>query len=196
MKIATASDVQQLLEQRGGDPRRAASSELPNLQKRISGVSDVLRNDLPDHAARRAGAHAARPHNAFVRTTTTGYHGSFDAPIKRNSLNSARVIQYRKRHPNCTATPFYDHDPDATHPDQKHRIVPGGWQAHGVQDWEDAAGCARSSCFMTHRAIFATPGTVRGRCGCVSIAPTMAHHEQVAFRISHQLHHFGMESGL
>ena len=47
------------------------------------------------------------------------YHWDLDDPRGKEFLEFAqRVMQYRKQHPNLHRYAFYDHDPEAQHPDK------------------------------------------------------------------------------
>jgi len=119
------------------------------------------------------------------------YHWDLDAP-KQGFLEFAqRVIRYRKQHPNFHRSTFYDHDPDAKHPDKNIVWFRADGKRMESKDWEDGGWMRTLGMFMNGMA-----SEIRDAGGqCAEDADFLlllnGHHEPVAFRISHELYHAG-----
>ena len=119
------------------------------------------------------------------------YHWSLDAPKAQFLEFAQRVIQYRKNHPNFHRNAFYDHDPDAKHPDKNIVWFRADGKRMEGKDWEDGGWMRTLGMFMNGMAPEIRDG--HGQC-CDDwdfLLLLNAHHEPVAFRISHELYHAG-----
>jgi glycogen operon protein len=119
------------------------------------------------------------------------YHWSLDAPKAQFLEFAQRVIQYRKNHPNFHRNAFYDHDPDAKHPDKNIVWFRADGKRMEGKDWEDGGWMRTLGMFMNGMA--PEIRDARGQC-CDDwdfLLLLNAHHEPVAFRISHELYHAG-----
>jgi len=119
------------------------------------------------------------------------YHWDLNA-AKASFLDFAqRVIQYRKKHPNFHRATFYDHDPDAKHPDKNIVWFRADGKRMESRDWEDGGWMRTLGMFMNGMA-----SEIRDAQGQYAedrdfLLLLNAHHEPVAFRISHELYHAG-----
>jgi isoamylase len=119
------------------------------------------------------------------------YHWSLDAPKTQFLEFAQRVIQYRKNHPNFHRNAFYDHDPDAKHPDKNIVWFRADGKHMEGKDWEDGGWMRTLGMFMNGMA--PEIRDAHGQC-CDDwdfLLLLNAHHEPVAFRISHELYHAG-----
>jgi isoamylase len=119
------------------------------------------------------------------------YHWSLDAPKAQFLEFAQRVIQYRKSHPNFHRNAFYDHDPDAKHPDKNIVWFRADGKRMEGKDWEDGGWMRTLGMFMNGMA--PEIRDARGQC-CDDwdfLLLLNAHHEPVSFRISHELYHAG-----
>jgi len=119
------------------------------------------------------------------------YHWSLDAPKAQFLEFAQRVIQYRKNHPNFHRNAFYDHDPDAKHPDKNIVWFRADGKRMEGKDWEDGGWMRTLGMFMNGMA--PEIRDAHGQC-CDDwdfLLLLNAHHEPVAFRISHELYHGG-----
>jgi isoamylase len=119
------------------------------------------------------------------------YHWSLDAPKAQFLEFAQRVIQYRKSHPNFHRNAFYDHDPDAKHPDKNIVWFRADGKHMEGKDWEDGGWMRTLGMFMNGMA--PEIRDAHGQC-CDDwdfLLLLNAHHEPVAFRISHELYHAG-----
>jgi isoamylase len=119
------------------------------------------------------------------------YHWDLDAPKAQFLEFAQRVIHYRKQHPNLHRYAFYDHDPDAKHPDKNIVWFRADGKRMEGKDWEDGGWMRTLGMFMNGTA----PEIRDARGECNDDADFLwllnAHHEPVAFRISHELYHAG-----
>jgi glycogen operon protein len=119
------------------------------------------------------------------------YHWDLDA-AKTGFLEFAqRVMLYRKRHPNFHRSAFYDDDPDAKHPERNIVWFRADGKLMEGKDWEDGGWMRTLGMFMNGTA--PEIRDAKGQCAEDSdfLLLLNAHHEPVAFRISHQLYHAG-----
>jgi isoamylase len=119
------------------------------------------------------------------------YHWSLDAPKAQFLEFAQRVIQYRKSHPNFHRNAFYDHDPDAKHPDKNIVWFRADGKRMEGKDWEDGGWMRTLGMFMNGMA--PEIRDARGQC-CDDwdfLLLLNAHHEPVSFRISHEIYHAG-----
>jgi isoamylase len=119
------------------------------------------------------------------------YHWDLDE-AKASFLEFAqRVIHYRKKHPNFHRAAFYDPDPDAKHPDKNIVWFRADGKRMAGKDWEDGGWMRTLGMFMNGMAPEIRDAD--GRCAedMDFLLLLNAHHEPVAFRISHELYHAG-----
>jgi isoamylase len=119
------------------------------------------------------------------------YHWSLDAPKAQFLEFAQRVIQYRKNHPNFHRNAFYDHDAEAKHPDKNIVWFRADGKRMEGKDWEDGGWMRTLGMFMNGMA-----PEIRDAHGQICddwdfLLLFNAHHEPVAFRISHELYHAG-----
>jgi isoamylase len=102
-----------------------------------------------------------------------------------------RIVQYRKSHPNFHRNAFYDHDPDAKHPDKNIVWFRADGKRMGPKDWEDGGWMRTLGMFLNGEApeIRDSSGQCCGDWDFLLLLN--AHHEAVSFRISHELYHSG-----
>jgi isoamylase len=102
-----------------------------------------------------------------------------------------RVIRYRKKHPNFHRDAFYDHDPDAKHPDKNIVWFRADGKRMESKDWEDGGWMRTLGMFMNGAA--PEIRDAQGQCAEDTdfLMLLNAHHEPIAFRISHELYHWG-----
>jgi glycogen operon protein len=111
---------------------------------------------------------------------------------RRGFLDFAkRVNAYRKQHPNFHRYAFYDHDPDAVHPEKNIVWFRADGKRMEAKDWEDGGWMRTLGMYLNGMA-----PEIRNSAGeCAQdndfLLLLNAHHEPVAFRISYQLHHSG-----
>jgi glycogen operon protein len=111
---------------------------------------------------------------------------------RRGFLNFAeRVNAYRKQHPNVHRYAFYDHDPDAVHPEKNIVWFRADGKRMEAKDWEDGGWMRTLGMYLN-----GTAPEIRNSAGdCAQdndfLLLLNAHHEPVSFRISYQLHHSG-----
>ena len=119
------------------------------------------------------------------------YHWDLDAPKKAFFDFAQRVIKYRKQHPNFHRGLFYDHDPDAKHPDKNIVWFRADGKRMESKDWEDGGWMRTLGMFMNGAA--SEIRDAHGQCAEDTdfLLLLNAHHEPVAFRISHELYHAG-----
>jgi glycogen operon protein len=102
-----------------------------------------------------------------------------------------RVILYRKSHPNFHRHAFYDHDPDALHPEKNIVWFRADGKRMEAKDWEDGGWMRTLGMFLNGMA----PEIRDSEAHCVEDKDFLlllnAHHEPVAFRISYELYHAG-----
>jgi len=119
------------------------------------------------------------------------YQWDLDA-AKASFLDFAqRVIHYRKKHPNFHRAAFYDPDPDAKHPDKNIIWFRADGKRMESKDWEDGGWMRTMGMFMNGMA--PEIRDAQGQCADDTdfLLLLNAHHEPVAFRISHELYHAG-----
>jgi isoamylase len=119
------------------------------------------------------------------------YHWNLDASQAQFLEFAQRVVQYRKQHPNFHRNSFYDGDPDAKHPDKNVVWFRADGKRMEASDWEDGGWMRTLGMFMN-----GTAPEIRDSQGqCAEDTDFLlllnAHHEAVAFRISHELYHGG-----
>jgi len=118
-------------------------------------------------------------------------HWDLDAPRTEFLEFARRVIQYRKQHPNFHRQSFYDHDPDATHPEKNIVWFRADGKRMNAKDWEDGGWMRTLGMFLNGTAPEIRDSTDQ----CIADADFLlllnAHHESVAFRISYELYHAG-----
>jgi glycogen operon protein len=119
------------------------------------------------------------------------YHWDLDARRAQFLEFAQRVVRYRKNHPNFHRFAFYDDDPDAIHPDRNIVWFRADGKRMEAKDWEDGGWMRTLGMFMNGTA--SEIRDAHGQC-CDDwdfLLLLNAHHEPVAFRISHELHHGG-----
>jgi isoamylase len=119
------------------------------------------------------------------------YHWDLDGPKTAFLEFAQRVVRYRKQHPNFHRSTFYDHDPDAKHPDKNIVWFRADGKRMEGKDWEDGGWMRTLGMFMN-----GTASEIRDDHGqCAEDTDFLlllnGHHEPVAFRISHELYHGG-----
>jgi glycogen operon protein len=104
---------------------------------------------------------------------------------------AARVVHYRKQHPNLHRYAFYANDPDAVHPDKNIVWYRADGKRMEAKDWDDGGWMRTLGMYLNGTA--PELRDERGRCALDKdfLLLLNAHHEPVAFRISYQLHHTG-----
>jgi isoamylase len=119
------------------------------------------------------------------------YHWDLDPPRAQILEFAQRVIHYRKKHPNFHRFAFYDADPDAKHPDKNIVWFRADGKRMEEKDWEDGGWMRTLGMFMNGTA--SEIRDAHGQCTDDSdfLLLLNAHHEPVAFRISHELYHAG-----
>ncbi len=130
--------------------------------------------------------------NAYCQDSELSwYHWELDER-RRGFLGFARrVVQYRKKHPNFHRYAFYDHDPDATHPDKNIVWFRADGKRMNSKDWENGGWMRTLGMFLN-----GTAPEIRDSGGeCAEDSDFLlllnAHHEPVPFRISYELYHAG-----
>jgi isoamylase len=119
------------------------------------------------------------------------YHWDLN-PTKTEFLEFARrIVRYRKAHPNFHRNAFYDHDPDAKHPDKNIVWFRADGKRMEPKDWEDGGWMRTLGMFLNGEAPEIRDS--QGRCAgdWDFLLLLNAHHEAVSFRISHELYHSG-----
>ncbi len=119
------------------------------------------------------------------------YHWDLN-PTKKAFLEFARrIVRYRKAHPNFHRNAFYDHDPDAKHPDKNIVWFRADGKRMEPKDWEDGGWMRTLGMFLNGEAPEIRDS--QGRCArdWDFLLLLNAHHEAVSFRISHELYHSG-----
>jgi isoamylase len=119
------------------------------------------------------------------------YHWDLDGRAKEFLEFAQRVMQYRKQHPNLHRYAFYDHDPEAQHPDKNIVWFRADGKRMQPKDWEDGGWMRTLGMFLNGRA----PEIRDNEGRCTEDADFLlllnAHHEPVSFRISHELYPSG-----
>ena len=119
------------------------------------------------------------------------YHWDLN-PAQTEFLEFARrIVRYRKAHPNFHRNAFYDHDPDAKHPDKNIVWFRADGKRMEPKDWEDGGWMRTLGMFLNGEAPEIRDS--QGRCAgdWDFLLLLNAHHEAVSFRISHELYHSG-----
>jgi len=119
------------------------------------------------------------------------YHWELNSKQTEFLEFARRIVQYRKSHPNFHRYAFYDHDPDAKHPDKNIVWFRADGKRMGPKDWEDGGWMRTLGMFLNGEAPEIRDS--RGQC-CGDwdfLLLLNAHHEAVSFRISHELYHSG-----
>jgi glycogen operon protein len=102
-----------------------------------------------------------------------------------------KVVKFRKAHPNFHRFAFYDHDPEAQHPDKNIVWFRADGKRMSPKDWEDGGWMRTLGMFLNGRS-----PEIRDSAGrCTEDKDFLlllnAHHEPVSFRISHELYPSG-----
>jgi glycogen operon protein len=130
--------------------------------------------------------------NGYCQDSALSWHHWDLDERRRGFLDFAkRVSAYRKQHPNFHRYAFYDHDPDAVHPDKNIVWFRADGKRMEATDWEDGGWMRTLGMYLNGMA-----PEIRNSAGnCAQdndfLLLLNAHHEPVAFRISYQLHHSG-----
>ena len=119
------------------------------------------------------------------------YHWNLDSTQSAFLDFARRIVHYRKAHPNFHRNAFYDHDPDAKHPDKNIVWFRADGKRMEPKDWEDGGWMRTLGMFLNGEA-----PEIRDRHGRCAVDWDFllllnAHHEAVSFRISHELYHSG-----
>jgi isoamylase len=119
------------------------------------------------------------------------YHWDLNSTQAEFLEFARRIVQYRKSHPNFHRNAFYDHDPDAKHPDKNIVWFRADGKRMGPKDWEDGGWMRTLGMFLNGEApeIRDSSGQCCGDWDFLLLLN--AHHEAVSFRISHELYHSG-----
>jgi isoamylase len=130
--------------------------------------------------------------NAYCQDNELSWHHWDLDPRRTEFLQFAqRVMQYRKQHPNLHRYAFYDHDPEAQHPDKNIVWFRADGKRMLPKDWEDGGWMRTLGMFLNGRA----PEIRDSEGRCTEDADFLlllnAHHEPVSFRISHELYPSG-----
>ena len=133
-----------------GDHRAARAAEAQFL------VRADVRAGLPhDIAAAMSSAARQRGNNNALlsgQRDLSWYHWDLDAPQGTFLEFARRVAEYRKRHPNFHRYAFYDHDPDATHPDKNIVWFRADGKRMGRKDWENGGWMRTLGMFLNGAA--------------------------------------------
>jgi len=130
--------------------------------------------------------------NAYCQDSKLSWYDWDLQPRQKAFLEFARrIVEYRKKHPNFHRYAFYDHDPDATHPDKNIVWFRADGKRMSDKDWEDGGWMRTLGMFLN-----GTAPEIRDSDGqCAEDADFLlllnAHHERVPFRISYELYHSG-----
>jgi glycogen operon protein len=119
------------------------------------------------------------------------YHWDLDDRRKAFLDFAQRVVQYRKQHPNFHRYAFYDHDPDAAHPDKNIVWFRADGKRMGAKDWENGGWMRTLGMYLNGAA-----PEIRDSAGnCAEDKDFLillnAHYQRVPFRISYELYHAG-----
>jgi glycogen operon protein len=119
------------------------------------------------------------------------YHWDLDDRRKAFLDFAQRVVQYRKQHPNFHRYAFYDHDPDAAHPDKNIVWFRADGKRMGAKDWENGGWMRTLGMYLNGAA-----PEIRDSAGnCAEDKDFLillnAHYQRVPFRISYELYHSG-----
>jgi isoamylase len=130
--------------------------------------------------------------NAYCQDSELSwYHWDLDERRKGFLEFAQRVMQYRKQHPNLHRYAFYDHDPEAQHPDKNIVWFRADGKRMQPKDWEDGGWMRTLGMYLNGRA----PEIRDSQGQCAQDADFLlllnAHHEPVSFRISHELYPSG-----
>jgi isoamylase len=119
------------------------------------------------------------------------YHWDLDERRKEFLEFAQRVMQYRKQHPNLHRYAFYDHDPEAQHPDKNIVWFRADGKRMQPKDWEDGGWMRTLGMFLNGRAPEIRDSEGRCTADADFLLLLNAHHEPVSFRISHELYPSG-----
>jgi len=115
------------------------------------------------------------------------YHWDLDATQRAFLGFAERVVQYRKQHPNFHRHAFYDNDPVAIHPDKNIIWFRADGKRMSPKDWEEGGWMRTLGMYLNGRAP-EIRDNVGESCDDMDFLLLLnSHHEQVAFRISHEL---------
>ncbi|GAC1306495.1 MAG: glycogen debranching protein GlgX [Steroidobacteraceae bacterium] len=130
--------------------------------------------------------------NAYAQDTPQSwYHWHLDERQAGFLDFARRVVDYRKRHPNFHRYAFYDHNPEAMHPDKNIVWYRADGRRMEAKDWDDGGWMRTLGMFMNGLAPEIRDGGGRSVGDDDFLLLLNAHHEPVSFRISHQLYHSG-----
>jgi isoamylase len=119
------------------------------------------------------------------------YHWNLD-PTQSAFLEFARrIVHYRKAHPNFHRNAFYDHDPDAKHPEKNLVWFRADGKRMEPTDWEDGGWMRTLGMFLNGEAPEIRDSNGRCAVDWDFLLLLNSHHEAVSFRISHELYHAG-----
>ncbi len=119
------------------------------------------------------------------------YHWDLDERRLAFLKFAERVAQYRKRHPNFHRSLFYDHDPDATHPDKNIVWFRADGKRMEAKDWEDGGWMRTLGMYLNGAAPEIRDAAARCAQDLDFLLLLNSHHEPVSFRISHELYAAG-----
>ena len=115
------------------------------------------------------------------------YSWDLDATQRAFLDFAERVVQYRKLHPNFHRHAFYDNDPVAIHPDKNIIWFRADGKRMSPKDWEEGGWMRTLGMYLNGRAP-EIRNNVGESCDDMDFLLLLnSHHEQVAFRISHEL---------
>jgi glycogen operon protein len=130
--------------------------------------------------------------NAYCQDNELSWsHWDLDDRRKAFLDFAQRVVQYRKQHPNFHRYAFYDHDPDAAHPDKNIVWFRADGKRMGAKDWENGGWMRTLGMYLNGAA-----PEIRDSAGnCAEDKDFLillnAHYQRVPFRISYELYHAG-----
>jgi isoamylase len=176
-----------------GGTQDAAIIELRERQKRNFWCSLMFAQGSPmisggDELGRTQGGN----NNGYCQDNELSWYSWNLDPRQKQFLDFAqRVVHYRKKHPNLHRSAFYDNDQDARHLDKNIVWFRADGKRMEAKDWEDGGWMRTLGMFMNGAA-----DEIRDHDGqhvedFDFLLLLNAHHETVAFRISHELYHGG-----
>ena len=119
------------------------------------------------------------------------YHWNLGSTQSEFLEFARRIVHYRKAHPNFHRNAFYDHDPDAKHPDKNIVWFRADGKRMEPKDWEDGGWMRTLGMFLNGEAPEIRDSSGRCAVDWDFLLLLNAHHEAVSFRISHELYHSG-----
>jgi glycogen operon protein len=130
--------------------------------------------------------------NAYCQDSELSWHNWLPDERGGAFLEFAqRVMSYRKQHPNLHRYAYYDHDPEAYHPDKNIVWFRADGKRMSPKDWEDGGWMRTLGMFLNGRASEIRDEQGQNVEDLDFLLLLNAHHEAVSFRISHELYATG-----